>query len=57
MKKIGNFSNKVVIITGAAKPIDIAKACFYLTDSENDFFTGQNVIVDGGMTKKMIYEE
>ncbi|WP_223701387.1 glucose 1-dehydrogenase [Sutcliffiella deserti] len=38
------------------KPSDIAKACLYLTDSENDFVTGTNLIIDGGMTRKMIYE-
>ncbi|WP_110113293.1 glucose 1-dehydrogenase [Bacillus sp. CGMCC 1.16541] len=38
------------------KPIDIAKACLYLTHAENDFVTGTNLVVDGGMTKKMIYE-
>ena len=38
------------------KPADIAKACFYLTDPENDFVTGTNLVVDGGMTRKMIYE-
>lgn len=38
-------------------PQDIAKACFYLTDPENDFVTGINLVVDGGMTRKMIYEE
>jgi NAD(P)-dependent dehydrogenase (short-subunit alcohol dehydrogenase family) len=37
-------------------PQDIAKACFYLTDPDNGFVTGTNVIVDGGMTRKMIYE-
>jgi NAD(P)-dependent dehydrogenase (short-subunit alcohol dehydrogenase family) len=37
-------------------PADIAKACFYLTDPENDFVTGSNIVVDGGMTRKMIYE-
>jgi NAD(P)-dependent dehydrogenase (short-subunit alcohol dehydrogenase family) len=36
-------------------PADIAKACFYLTDPENDFITGSNIVVDGGMTRKMIY--
>ncbi|MBB2482318.1 SDR family oxidoreductase [Bacillus sp. APMAM] len=39
------------------KPLDIAKGCFYLTDQENDFVTGQNIVIDGGMTIKMIYEE
>ena len=38
------------------KPSDIAKACLYLTDPHNDFVTGINLIVDGGMTRKMIYE-
>jgi NAD(P)-dependent dehydrogenase (short-subunit alcohol dehydrogenase family) len=39
------------------KPADIVKACFYLTDPDNDFVTGTNIVVDGGMTRKMIYEE
>ncbi|MFD1953142.1 SDR family NAD(P)-dependent oxidoreductase [Paenibacillus thailandensis] len=39
------------------KPSDIARACFYLTDPDNDFVTGINLVVDGGMTRKMIYEE
>jgi len=38
------------------KPSDIAKACLYLTDSQNNFVTGINLVVDGGMTRKMIYE-
>jgi NAD(P)-dependent dehydrogenase (short-subunit alcohol dehydrogenase family) len=38
------------------KPSDIAKACLYLTDPQNDFVTGTNIVVDGGMTRKMIYE-
>lgn len=39
------------------KPEDIARACLYLTAIENNFVTGINLIVDGGMTRKMIYEE
>jgi NAD(P)-dependent dehydrogenase (short-subunit alcohol dehydrogenase family) len=39
------------------KPEDIARACLYLTDPENDFITGANLIIDGGMTRKMIYED
>ncbi|MFX3635343.1 MAG: SDR family NAD(P)-dependent oxidoreductase [Candidatus Pristimantibacillus sp.] len=38
-------------------PDDITRACFYLTDPNNDFINGINMIVDGGMTRKMIYEE
>ncbi|SDW18554.1 SDR family NAD(P)-dependent oxidoreductase [Paenibacillus sp. CF384] len=39
------------------KPDDIARACLYLTDSRNDFVTGTNLVIDGGMTRKMIYLE
>ena len=37
------------------KPDDIAKACLYLTSSDNDFITGTNLIIDGGMIRKMFY--
>lgn len=39
------------------RPDDIVRACFYLTDPANDFVNGTNLVVDGGMTRKMIYEE
>ncbi len=39
------------------KPEDIARACLFLADEQNDFITGQNIVIDGGMTKKMIYIE
>ena len=39
------------------RPDDIARACLYLTAGENDFVTGINLVVDGGMTRKMIYVE
>jgi NAD(P)-dependent dehydrogenase (short-subunit alcohol dehydrogenase family) len=38
------------------KPSDIARACLYLTEEGNDFINGTNIIIDGGMTRKMIYE-
>lgn len=34
---------------------DIARMVLFLLDPENSFITGQNFVVDGGMTKKMIY--
>lgn len=46
-----HFSKRV------GKPEDIARACLYLSARENNFVTGINLVVDGGMTKKMIYEE
>ena len=39
------------------KPDDIARACLYLASPDNNFITGTNLTIDGGMTKKMIYEE
>ncbi|MBS4196865.1 glucose 1-dehydrogenase [Lederbergia citri] len=46
-----HFSGRV------GKPEDIARACLYLTNPENDFVTGINLVVDGGMTRKMMYVE
>ncbi len=46
-----HFSKRV------GKPDDIARACLFLTARENDFITGINLVIDGGMTRKMIYEE
>lgn len=40
------------------RPEDIAEIVAYLLDSERSgFITGANFTVDGGMTRKMIYEE
>ncbi len=36
-------------------PLDIANMVNFLVDPDNSFITGQNFVVDGGMTKKMIY--
>lgn len=40
------------------QPADIARACLFLASAtEAGFFTGQNLVIDGGMTRKMIYSE
>jgi NAD(P)-dependent dehydrogenase (short-subunit alcohol dehydrogenase family) len=36
-------------------PLDIATAVLYLCSEEAGFITGENVCIDGGMTKQMIY--
>ncbi len=46
-----HFSGRV------GKPEDIACACLFLTSQNNSFITGSQLVVDGGMTRKMIYEE
>lgn len=45
-----HFSGRV------GKPEDIARACLFLTGEGNEFINGENLIIDGGMTRKMIYE-
>ena len=39
------------------KPEDIAAACLFLASEEAGFITGANLVVDGGMTVKMLYAE
>lgn len=46
-----HFSGRV------GKPEDVARACLFLSHAENDFINGINLILDGGMTHKMIYLE
>lgn len=36
-------------------PADVVKACLYLCDEQNNFINGQNIVLDGGISKKMIY--
>lgn len=36
-------------------PDDIAEVCLFLASDKAGFITGENITVDGGMTKKMIY--
>lgn len=35
--------------------MDIARTILFLLDKKNDFITAQNFVIDGGMTRKMIY--
>lgn len=39
------------------KPEDIARMVMFLSAPENDFINGANIVIDGGMTKRMIYFE
>ena len=40
----------------AGRPDDIARACLFLCNPDNGFITGETLRIDGGMTRKMIYE-
>lgn len=37
-------------------PSDIARACVFLSNPQNSFITAECLTIDGGMTRKMIYE-
>jgi NAD(P)-dependent dehydrogenase (short-subunit alcohol dehydrogenase family) len=39
----------------AGRPEDVAELVTFLLGEESGFITGQNFVIDGGMTKKMIY--
>ena len=39
------------------KPEDVAAMVAYLVSPDASFVTGQNFVIDGGMTRKMIYED
>lgn len=36
-------------------PMDIANMVLYLSSDKASFITGENICIDGGMTKQMIY--
>lgn len=38
------------------EPSDVARACVFLSNPENSFITAECLTIDGGMTRKMIYE-
>ncbi len=37
------------------RPDDVAGLCAWLLSSEAGFVTGENIVIDGGMTRKMVY--
>lgn len=55
--KLSKIDHEQHLSKRVGRPDDIARASLYLTAKENDFVTGINLVVDGGMTRKMIYEE
>ncbi|HVY54050.1 MAG TPA: SDR family oxidoreductase [Gammaproteobacteria bacterium] len=42
-------------VNRVGEPYDIASLAYYLVSTEAKFITGANFVVDGGMTRKMIY--
>ena len=55
-QRLREIDHKQHIAQRVGNPEDVARACLFLTAPGNDFVTGTNLVVDGGMTRKMIYE-
>ncbi len=54
----GDIAREAVLSRFAGRvgrPEDIAAAVMFLCSPEAAFITGQNLVVDGGMTRRMIY--
>lgn len=39
------------------KPSDISRLALFLANPKNDFINGENIVIDGGMSKQMIYHQ
>ncbi len=55
LEELTEDEHKIHPSNRVGKPRDITNACVFLAHEENDFINGANIIIDGGMTKKMIY--
>ncbi len=53
--ELEDYDHKIHPSNRVGMPRDITNACVFLADPENDFINGANIVIDGGMTKKMIY--
>ena len=57
------FKGKIAVVTGSAQqpagrvgnPLDIANMVLFLCSHKAGFITGENICIDGGMTRQMIY--
>jgi NAD(P)-dependent dehydrogenase (short-subunit alcohol dehydrogenase family) len=55
-EKRKSIDHKQHLVGRVGKPSDIARMASYLASEDASFITGQDFYIDGGMTKKMIYE-
>ena len=50
-----DFKGRVAVVTRVGNPRDIAGMVLYLCSDLAGFITGENICIDGGMTRQMIY--
>lgn len=54
---LSETAHKKHLVGRVGRPKDIGKACLFLASDETSFIMGANLIIYGGMTRKMIYVE
>ncbi len=57
MKKLRRIDHALLPIGRVGRPDDVAALAVYLASAEAGFVTGQSFVIDGGMTRKMMYVE
>lgn len=55
-KKLKKADHDQHLVKRVGRPADIAGMCLYLSSEAAGFITGQDFVIDGGMTVKMIYD-
>jgi NAD(P)-dependent dehydrogenase (short-subunit alcohol dehydrogenase family) len=55
--RLGEIDHGQHPVGRVGRPEDVAALVAFLLSSESGFITGQNIVIDGGMTRKMIYQE
>ncbi|MES2527791.1 MAG: SDR family oxidoreductase [Bdellovibrionota bacterium] len=56
-KKLRKVDHEQHLVKRVGRPADIARMCLYLSSEAAGFVTGQDFVIDGGMSVKMIYAE
>ena len=56
-EEVSSVANKQHPTGRVGHPQDVANLCLFLTSEKARFINGQNIVIDGGMSKKMIYND
>lgn len=56
-KKLRKKDHDQHLVKRVGRPADIAGMCLYLSSESAGFITGQDFVIDGGMSVKMIYAD
>ena len=54
-KGVVRFRQRTGLVWRVGNPLDIASMALYLASEQAGFLTGENICIDGGMTRLMVY--